>query len=178
MKYARTTFVALAGAAALAITFAVGPISAQAASGGAPATATRLISAQEVTQLKLDHPGVTPDEAEVCFGEANEPEYTAGHVSIIAVAYIDDCLGTPTLCTSRADLQGKPSNGKWANIKTGATESGCNEAHGSINTTVCVRSQLGWTYRTWAAFKVVWPDGGVDKESEVSGATANAAYVC
>lgn len=178
MKHIKASFAALAVGVAIVAAFASTPISAQAAISGGPASATRFGSAQKITQLESDRPSLTPDEVEVCIGKADEPDYNGHYSAITSVAYIDDCLGKPTLCESRADLQGKSSNGSWVNIKIGPTETGCNEAHASITSTACIKSSVGWTYRTEGVYKVVWPDGGVDEDSNISDTTASAPYAC
>jgi hypothetical protein len=181
VKYARISFVALAGAAALASTFALGSVSAQAASGGTPAPAsTRLVSTQELTQVKPDRVGVTPAEVpEVCVGSADEPEFNAHYSAITSVAYIHGCTTPPVSCVKRADVQEKSADtgGAWTSVITGPTKSGCASSAASIVSVPCVKTSIEWSYRTWGYYRVVWPDGGIDVDSNVSG-TVTAPYSC
>jgi hypothetical protein len=181
MKHARTSLVALAGAIALAGTFALGSIPARAASGGTPASAsTRLVNTHELTQLKPDRPGVTPDVEmpELCLGTADKPDFSSGNIAITSAAYINECTAKPVSCTVSAHLQGESADsGGWVNIAIGPNATGCTSAHASIISVPCERSNITWTYRTEGVYKVVWPDGGVDEDSNVS-PTASGAFSC
>jgi hypothetical protein len=176
MKYARRSFIALAGAAVLAINLATGASSALAASGGTHASATHLASAAELTQLKPDS-GLKPDLA-LCAGKANEPEFNSSHSAITSVAFIDDCTTTPVSCLKRADLQAESENTNgWINVATGPTTTGCTEANASIVSEPCEETSIGWIYRTEGVFKVVFSDGGVDDGSDISG-TVSGGWGC
>jgi hypothetical protein len=166
MKHVRTSLITLAGTAALASSFAAGSTPALAASGRTPTSATQPASAKALTE----RPRVTPDQVEVCIGVADQPELNFYDTAITSAAYIYDCTARPVSCTVSAHLQAKSADtgGNWTNIAIGPNESGCTSANASIVSEPCQPSAIEWTYRTEGYYKVVWPDGGIDDDHNVS----------